>query len=439
MAIKPRPNVTIEDMLRGLEKEERTRGRVDKSRIGLLDVSGDSIGRSSTPDPMQGPQHEATGPYSNSVVPKQAEPPRMGGILGTAPSPPARKGLLPGLPGPRLLDPTPPQAAPRAPRSRVAQAGNFLDDLLFGGAAGERSAERRARDQQEAVQAAHRDAFAFASTEQGFDPNRYGQRMAELGHAPGMADIVNLEGVNDGRDVRGQRQRTERRSVQGGALAPVLGLPADQQAAGYAEANRYLEGEGFGMGPNMSPSGVTSAVGASMGADSFLDNQRGDRVQSEAERQNVAAENYRNQDLTFRQGESEWERQYRLSRASADDQYRAQELDLRREALTIPNSTGDVLAPILNKVATMGEAALNSGEAAIWKRYQDSGQAAGMWGAPPALPGVTAPQAQPQGQPQQQAPRAPQGDPFPGIAEGEILTQDGKRYQRRGAQMVEVN
>ena len=436
MAIKPRPQMTIEDMLRGLAKEERAGllgVAVPSGSAGLIDVSGANIGRSSTPDPMQGPQNESTGPYSNSVQPKGGLLPRLNGDPGTAPSAPAMKGLLPTQRRPGLLDPNPPQPAPR---SRVAQAGNFLDDFLFGGAAGERSAERRARQQQEAAQAAHRDAFAFASTEQGFDPNRYGARMAELGQAPGMADIVNLEGVNDGRDVRGERQRTERRKVQGGALAPVLGLPADQQVAGYAEANRYLEGEGFGMDPNMSNPAMASAVavGSAIGGDSFLDNQRGDRTLVENQRQAQAAETYRNRDLEFRQGESEWERQYRLSRAAADDNYRAQELDYRRDALTIPNSTGDVLAPILNKVATMGEGALNPGEAAIWKRYQDSGQAAGMWGAPPALPGVTAPPAQPQAQ----APRAPQGDPFPGIAEGQIIDQGDKSYQRRGNQMVEV-
>ena len=82
----------------------------------------------------------------------------------------------------------------------------------------------------------------------------------------------------------------------------------------------------------------------------------------------------------------------------------------------------------------MGVQALSPGEAEIWQRYKDSGQAAGMWGAPPALPGVTAPPAQPQAQ----APRAPRGDPFPGIAEGQIIDQDGKSYQRRSNQMVEV-
>lgn len=434
MAIKPRPQPTVQDMLRALAKEDQARGRAAPPR--LLDVSGAGIEQGAMPDPSQPVTREQASPYSNSVAPKVGLLPGVNSDPGTAPSAPAMKGLLPmaSQSRPGLLDPNP----PRPPRSRVAQAGNFLDDFLFGGAAGERAAERRAREQQEAMQTAHRDAFAFASTPQGFDPNRYGQRMAELGQAPGMSDIVNLEGVNDGRDVRGERQRNERRKVQGGALAPVLGLPADQQATGYAEANRYLEGEGFGMDPNMSNPAMASAVavGSAIGGDSFLDNQRGDRTLVENQRQAQAAETYRNRDLEFRQGESEWERQYRLSRAAVDDQYRAQELDLRRDALTIPNSTGDVLAPILNKVATMGEAALNPGEAAIWKRYQDSGQMAGMWGAPPALPGVTAPA--PQAQPQAQAPRAPQGDPFPGIAEGQIIDQDGKSYQRRGNQMVEV-
>jgi hypothetical protein len=310
----------------------------------------------------------------------------------------------------------------------AARAGNFLDDILFGGAAGGRRAERDDRDRERAAAAAHRDAFAFASGPQGFDPNRYGQRMAELGQAPDMSGIVNLEGVNDGRDVRGFRQRQEERGVTAGALAPTTRLPQEQRPDALAGVAEYLRGQGYGFDPNTSPAGVNAAVGAGMGADNWLDNERGDRNLAEQQRAAQAAESFRNSDLGLRQGESQWERDFRERRAAADDSYRDSELEVRRDALTIPNSTGDVLAPILAKVATTGVAGLTEGERAIWERYQQSGQnpfAALMAG------GVGAPVAA--------APISPAAnDPLPGINEGQVVVQDGVRYQRRGNQMLPV-
>ena len=238
--------------------------------------------------------------------------------------------------------------------------------------------------------------------------------------------------INDGRDVRGARQRQEERGVTAGALAPTMGLPDEQREPALGSVAQYLQGQGYNFDPNTDRAGVGAMVGAGMGADSWMDNARGDRSQSEQERAAREAETYRKSDLGFRQGESDWERQFRESRASADDNYRKEELGVRREAMTVPNSTGDVLAPILSKVATLGVEGLNEGERLIWERYQQSGQnpfAALMGGQPGGAPPAAPPQA---------APPQAAGDPFPGIAQGQVVVQDGVRYRRQGNQMQPV-
>ena len=418
---------SVEDVLREIEKADRATGLLGQEKPGMGLLGGaiftgtTAAGPSSIERALMAAGQSGVSP--NIAGPDLATKPMGGGLLATGQKP-ERAALLGPMPAPA--------SAMAAPRSRVAQAGNFLDDFLFGGAAGERSAERRTREDAQAAAAAHRQAFAYASGPQGFDPSRYQQRMAALGQAPDMAGLVNLEGINDGRDVRGARQRQEERGVTAGALAPTMGLPEDQRGPALGSVAQYLQGQGYNFDPNTDRAGVGAMVGAGMGADSWMDNARGDRSQSEQERATREAETYRQSDLGFRQGESEWERQFRESRASADDNYRKEELGVRREALTVPNSTGDVLAPILSKVATLGVEGLNEGERLIWERYQQSGQnpfAALMGGQPGGAPTAPAPQA---------APPQAAGDPFPGIAEGQVVVQDGVRYRRQGNQMQPV-
>lgn len=417
MAANDRPAAnarTVEQVLRELEKQQRASLLPTGKPLGLLSMAAPGAPASLLPSVETA---VSTRPNIDPRLPAKG-----GGLLSLG-QPGQSEGMATGgLLGASAL--RPPQ------RSRVAQAGNFLDDFLFGGAAGERRDERRGRDDQRAMVEAHRQAFAAAQTARGFDPNLYGARMAELGQAPDMSGLVNLEGINDGRDVRGFRSRQEERGVTAGALAPVTRLPEAQRPDALAGVAQYLETQGYGFDPNTSGAGIDAAVGAGMGADSYLDNDRGDRNLAEQQRAAQSAEVFRNTDLGFRKEESQWERQFRESRAQSDDSYRAQELDVRREAMTIPNSTGDVLAPILSKVATMGVEGLNEGERLIWERYQQSGQnpfAALMGGVPGAGPAApAAPVSQ------------PQADPFPGISEGETITQDGKRYVRRGNQMIEV-
>lgn len=430
---------SVEDVLREIEKSERAAGLlgIKKQGMGLLSgaIATGTVapGPSSVEQALQAVQSRPNIGNGASALPISHAPdgllpkPAGGGLLATGMKPQAARG--------GLLAPAPsasPAESLAQPRSRVAQAGNFLDDFLFGGAAGERSEERRQRGEARSAADAHREAFAYASGPQGFDPSRYQQRVAALGQAPDMAGLVNLEGINDGRDVRGLRQRQEERGVTAGALAPTMGLPEDQRAPALGSVAQYLQGQGYNFDPNTSPAGVNAAVGAGMGADSWMDNARGDRSQYEQERAARAAEDYRKTDLGFRQGESEWERQYREGRATAQDDQFNRDLEYRRDALTVPNSTGDVLAPILSKVSTMGVEALNDGERLIWERYQQSGQnpfAALMGGQPGGAPPAPAPQA---------APPQAAGDPFPGIAEGQVVVQDGVRYRRQGNQMQPV-
>lgn len=100
----------------------------------------------------------------------------------------------------------------------------------------------------------------------------------------------------------------------------------------------------------------------------------------------------------------------------------------------------NVVAMVMQK-AMRGEQ-LNPQEQAILDRQTAIPQAGGfnpfmMMGG---MPGGMAPGVSPySGQPQQgQAPQQ-QGDPYPGIAEGQVVVQDGVRYQRRNGQMVPAN
>lgn len=447
MARTPSPR-TVEDVLRGIGKRERAGGLLGPGPgkpgmgggllSGAIPVGAGGAEPSLIEMALQTLQSRPNLGNGASALPISSPPAGMdakpfgGGLLSTGAKPEGSGGLLARerVPGPgRGPADTPPA------RSPLARIGNAADDFFFGGAAGDRRAEREGRDRERTAADAHRDAFAYASGPQGFDPNRYGQRMSELGQAPDMAGIVNLEGVNDGRDVRGARNRAEGRGVMGGVAASIMGTPEADRPAAYESGQAYLDSQGQdwrlpGMG------GLGPAIGGAMGADSYLDNDRGERAFAEQQRAGQEAERFRDSDLGFRQGESQWERQYREGRAQAEDDQFSQELDYKRDALAAPNSTGDVIAPILSKVATMGVEGLSPGERAIWDRYQQSGQPANIFAQfglqPPSAGGAPAPA------PTGGGPAPAGGDPFPGIAEGQTVTQDGVSYRRQGNQMIPV-
>lgn len=439
------PNRSIEDVLREIAKEERAGGLLGSGKPGMGDslLSGSIPAGTVAPAPslieqaLRSVQARPNIGNGASALPLSLPPsgmtakPSSGGLLSTGAKAEGPRGLLARAPAPGLG--RGPAAVPPA-RGLMARVGNAADDFLFGGAAGDRRAEREGRDRERAAADAHRDAFSYASGPQGFDPNRYGMRMAELGQAPDMAGLVNLEGVNDGRDVRGARNRAEGRGVVGGVAAAIMGAPDADKAGAYESGQAYLDSQGQdwrlpGMG------GLASAVGGAVGADSVLDNNRGERTLAEQIRAAQEAERFRNSDLGFRQDESQWERQYRESRAQAEDNQFSQELDYKREALTAPNSTGDVIAPILAKIATLGETSLTEGERALWANYQRQQQQSPWAGLMPGAPGAPAGGGAPA--PAASAP-APAGDPFPGIANGQTVTQDGVSYRRQGNQMIPV-
>lgn len=324
----------------------------------------------------------------------------------TAPAQPTfrRRGLL-SQPdqGPRglLSGALPPsQPATQQPRPQQPPArrqgfdfGAFADDFLFGGAASERASERRQRGEAEAMQAAHRDAFAYATQGgQGFNPTAYETRMAELGQAPDYQALAGLEGITDSQDVRGLRGRTERRGVQAGAVAPLYGMAPDQFGEAAPRVEQYLQGEGFGLDGPLTPQSVLPMMGAGMGADSYFDNQRGDRALSESIRSNMAGEAQNAAQLAYQDRRDALEREYRANRDMTEDDFRRQDMALRRELGLIPNSTGDIIAPILSKVATGGVGSLNDGERAIWENYQRQSQGQGglaaLFGGGPGPAGV---------------------------------------------------
>lgn len=287
-----------------------------------------------------------------------------------------------------------PMAQPEQPRQRPS-LWSTLDDVLFGGAAGERASERRVRDQGEAAQAAHRDAFAAASAGGSFDPVAYQARMAEMGQAPDMSGLTQLEGMTDSRDVRGLRGRNERRSVTAGALAPVLGLPEEQQPGAFQGASDYLASEGYGFDPATPPAAVASMVGGAMGADAYFDNRRGDQAQAENVRSNLATEGFREKDLNTRREIGDRDFNYRRGRDETDDEFRRRQLDIQEKGLAA-NSTTEIAAAIQSKAITMGVESLSPEERAIYDRSLAAPGAGGIFGllaggAPPLAPTAPAP------------------------------------------------
>lgn len=99
------------------------------------------------------------------------------------------------------------------------------------------------------------------------------------------------------------------------------------------------------------------------------------------------AETLDREQVQYRQQADQRDFGYRQERDQADDQYREKALDVRGAV----NSTGDVVGPLLAKVAQFGEDSLTDGERLIFDRYQQSGQQAGGFGLTPPPPAGAAP------------------------------------------------
>ncbi|HZV84234.1 MAG TPA: hypothetical protein VFF48_04525, partial [Brevundimonas sp.] len=251
---------------------------------------------------------------------------------------------------------------------------------------------------------------------------------------------------------RGALDAAKTRGERAAAVAyAILQLPADQRAT-YAAQHQDLAAD---IGVPLDQVDWTNDAQIRATADGWLDaskmagdvtlqrfgdnvqtvrtDRRGTEVLDNREIPVTRAEQLDRQQVEYRQQTDQRDFGYRQQRDQADDQYREKALEVRG---TI-NSAGDVLGPILATVAQSGPETLSPGQREIYDRYIEGGQTgAGFgFGAPTPPPAGAAPAAAPARTPASR--QSPQGaDPFPGIAEGQIVVQDGVRYQRRGGQMV---
>ena len=417
---------TVEQVLRDLEREERKRGLLAMAgasapKGGLLAIAAPAAARAAVDaattviDALPN-----VGNGRDSIRPAKPSGGAVRGLLGTSP---AKAGGVRGLLSPSGLG----TSEPPQERSLVNRAGNFLDDFLFGGAASELRAERRERERTEGQRAAHDEAFAEAMAGGAFDPSTYGQAIARRGFAPDMAGVLQLEGVTDSQDVRGQRGRQERREVTSGALAPVLQADEAARSSALPGVLEYLQSQGMPYEGPTDPAALSAAVGAGMGANAYLDNDRGERALAETVRSNMAGEEYRNRDFGFRQEVDQRNFGYQRERDRADDAYRYSRAEAedsyRRWQMENDLTRSDIEGRVLRKAIEQGAENLTPEERAVYDRAVTvTGQGAFGWGGmmpgvPGAVPGVTPPAApsaaparQPQGNGTRQAPARPQSE-----------------------------
>lgn len=446
---------TVESLLREIEKlgppplVAPNRGTGDGGAAMVREIENRFASTPGMTEPPQGPAARNTSAgLLAPIVSAAASKPNIGNGVDALGSGPRRRGLLSSgepetsglLSGKAPVKPRPAAPQPQE-RSPLARVGNFADDLLFGGNAGDRREERRQREQQQAFDAAHRDAFAYATRGgSGLDPALYASRLAELGQAPDMSGMVGLEGMTDSRDIRGARGREERREVQAGAFAPVTVAPEDQRDGVLSGALDYLNQQGFGYEGATEPGALNAVVGGGMGANAYLDNRRGDLSLEEQRRSNMAGEQYREQDFGFRQNVDtrnfgyQRERdaaddQYRNSRAEAEDAYRAwqQQNDFSRS---------DIEGQVLRKAIQGGAASLTPEEKQVYDRAVTASTGFGWPGMPgggvPGVPSQPAPQAQPQPQAPGNAARPQSQADFDALPAGALYIDpdDGNLYRK---------
>lgn len=353
-------------------------------------------------------------PVANAVTPPGDEPPAAydsgGQMIGdrveealppTGVVPVTRKDTrAAGL----LADPSAPRAGgllaeqPREDRWRSVRNG--LSDFLFGGEPDRLAAERRQRDRAERLIAVRDEAFAAATAGGAFDPNVFAQRVAAAGLSLDQADITALEGITDSQNVRAGRDRQERREVTAGALAPLAGLSGDALSSALPGTLQYLEGQGFSYGGALDPQGLAAAIGAGMGANAYLDNDRGERALAESIRSAQAGERYRDQEQDWRQSIDSRDFDYQKTRDQADDSYRnsrAQAEDAyRRWQMENDLTRSDIEGRVLRKAIEQGVTALTPEEKAVYDRAVALPTASAPWGAPPVGPPTPAGNPAPQ-------------------------------------------
>lgn len=424
---------TVEQVMRELERRERERGLLAMAGAPAT-MKGGLLSSAAMPPVDREASRAALGDVVAAVDARpnvgngadsmrpEASPRPVVGLLGTAPAKmrPSR-GLL-----------SPEGMADREPERSfgLGQIGSFIDDFIGGGAMGRLAAERRARERTERQQAAHDRAFALATGKGAFDPEAYALAMAEQGVAPDMAGLMQLEGVADSQDVRGMRGREERREVTAGALAPILRADEAALSSALPGVLEYLQSQGMPYSGPTDPAALSSAVGAGMGANAYLDNDRGERALAENIRSNVAGEEYRNRDFGFRQQVDERNFGYQRERDRADDAYRYSRAEAedsyRRWQMENDLTRSDIEGRVLRKAIEQGAENLTPEERAVYDRAVTvTGQGAFGWGGmmpgvpgvPGAVPGVAPPSAppsaparQPQGNGTRQAPARPMSE-----------------------------
>lgn len=272
--------------------------------------------------------------------------------------------------------------------------------------------------------------------------------------AGGQLDMASAFMGMDRSQLDAARTRGERGAS---VLYAAIALPDPQQRAAYVAQHPDLAAE-LGVTPEIlaqtdwNNTGQLQALAdgwqdaAKMAGDvslqRFGDNVQtvrtsnaGTKVLDSREIPQTRAEGFERQQFDYRRQQDQVDNNYRQSRAEAEDTYRAWQMQNAA-------SRSDIEGQVLQSAIRNGYEALSPEEKQIYDKAVSTSSSGGFglgeWGAPPANPQggapgqATAPAAS---TPPRQAPAT---DPFPGIAEGQIVEQGGKAYQRRGSQMIEV-
>ena len=251
----------------------------------------------------------------------------------------------------------------------------------------------------------HREHNALDSTRRYAGASAGAGRYAEAANTAAGAGQVELAQQFMQLD-RGSLDAARSRGERGAAAVySALQLPADQRAA-YIGQHRELASE-LGVTPEQLASiDWTNDAAMRAVADQWQDASKlagdvslqrfGDQVQTvrtgptgsqvldSREIPETRAEQTDRRQVDYREQTDQRDFGYRQGRDQADDKYRDRALEVRRAV----NSTGDVVGPVLAKVAASGEDALTEGERLIFDRYQQGGQQSGGFGM-----GVTPPPA----------------------------------------------
>lgn len=295
----------------------------------------------------------------------------------------------------------------------------------------------------------HREQNAFDATRRAAGAaagaGRY-REAADVASGAGQVDLAAQFMQLDRGALEGARVRGERGAA---VIYSALQLPAQQRAA-YVAQHQDLASE-LGISPEQLSQVDFANDGAMRAlADQWLDASKlagdislqrfGDAVQTvrtgpggstvldSREIPQTRAEQFEREQFGYRREQDRLDNEYRAGRAEAEDAYRRWQME---NSLT----RSDIEGQVLRKALEVGADALTAEERAVYDRAVHVSQGGGFgFGLEPS-PSPAAGQAAPT----PARPAAAASDPFPGIREGERVTQDGVTYQRRGNQMVPVS